>query len=94
MKDFNTWNDEMLRLLDQLIHLLKETIQVWDEFNKTDVGYFSGVKGQTPIIKLYSGLRLKLKNLEALKSRLADINRHEVSNSPRTYRGLPSWSRR
>jgi len=84
----------MLRLLDKLIHFLNETIQVWDEFNKTDVGYFRGVEGQTPIIKLYSGLRLRLKSLEALKSRLADINRHEVSNSRRTYRRPPRWSRR
>ena len=89
MKDFNTWNDEMLRLLDKLIPLLSETIEVWGEFNKADIAYFTEgedqalIKHLVPIAKLYSGLRLKLATLQALKSRLADINRHEVCNRHR-----------
>jgi hypothetical protein len=71
----------MVTLLTQLAGGLSETVEVWEEFRRTEIGYFlydekplavsSSIKlSVAGVNKTFSKLRLRLRKLEDLRKEL------------------------
>lgn len=81
----------MMALLTQLISGLSETVQAWQEFRRTDIGYFL-YDGEIPtassslkpslvaVDKEFSKLRLRLWKLEDLEKELCKGSPQGVSH--------------
>jgi len=93
VRDFSTWNTQMVVLLTRLIGRLSETVGVWDEFYQTEIGYFldnggpltaSSTLEESVVVvdRAFSKLRLHLRKLENLETELCKGNPQGVSLLP------------
>jgi len=85
VRDFCTWNTQMVKLLRQLISGLSDTVGAWAEFQRKETGYFL-YDGDSPITssslkpsvdavdKAFSGLNGLLRKLQDLRIELCEDN--------------------
>jgi hypothetical protein len=80
VRDSIRWNNQMVKLLQQLISGLSDTIQVWDHFQQKDIGYFrcqsdppnSLASSLDTIERAFGKLRMLRTKLQTLKKELCD----------------------
>jgi hypothetical protein len=91
LREFNIWCNQMVRLLGQLISRLSDTIGAWDEFRRSDIGFFlydgksrtasSSLKSSVSAVdKAFSDLKGLLRRLQYLEKELCRDKPQRVSH--------------
>jgi hypothetical protein len=91
VREFCEWNRKVVKLLRQLIRVLSNTIEAWDEFKRKKIGYFL-YDGESAMFSTslrpslmaidttFWELKVLQKTLEDLKTELCEDNPQGVSH--------------
>jgi hypothetical protein len=90
-KEMFDWNKKVMDLLEELLHILSESITSWDVFcsNSGDIGYFSNVTSSPPA---QNRVMQSLRSIEAQFESLRTIQRQLLSYKERRQRSMDSVS--